>query len=195
MDKVCNAIASDDERLITVIACAFADEVLDEMYKREIPKGIPGGRDSLFSGYGPFSSLSKRIQVACAFGWMSEDILKDIDVLRKTRNKFSHLWDHESLSGYAEQSPTSDITPVETMLKEHEKRLLLSGVEKLDAVGRLRVRVIWLLGRLFYEALLYPQALKQRLQPYTALYGEHQPKLLMEVSDICSQYTRKVLST
>ncbi|MFT0139536.1 hypothetical protein ACEK07_35335 [Alcanivoracaceae bacterium MT1] len=193
LDKVCDAIASDDERLLPVIACAFADEALDEMYKREIPKGIPGGRDSLFSGYGPFSSLSKRIQVACAFGWMSEDILKDMDSLRKVRNKFSHLWDHESLSGYAEQAPTSYITPIETMFKEHEEQLLLSGVESLDAVGRLRIRIIWLLGRLFYEALLYPQAIKQRLRPYVVLYGEYHPELLSQVSGVCSEYTRKVL--
>lgn len=33
--KVCNAIASDDERLIPIIACAFADEALDEIYKRD----------------------------------------------------------------------------------------------------------------------------------------------------------------
>ena len=193
LDKVCHAIASDDERLIPVIACAFADEALDEMYKREIPKGIPGGRDSLFSGYGPFSSLSKRIQVACAFEWMSEDILKDMDSLRKVRNKFSHLWDHESLSGYADKAPTSDISPIETMFKDHEERLLLSGVEKLDAVGRLRVRIIWLLGRLYYEALLYPRAIKQRMNPYMALYGESHPEILSRVAGVCSEYTRQVL--
>lgn len=193
LEKVCDAVAFDDERLIPVIACAFADEALDEMYKREIPKGVPGGRDSLFSGYGPFSSLSKRIQVACAFGWMSEDILKDMDSLRKVRNKFSHLWDHESLLGYAEKAPTSDITPVEMMFKEHEERLLLSGIENLDGLGRLRIRTIWLLGRLYYEALLYPLAIKQRLQPYVVLYGEHQPKLLSQVSGVCSEYTRQVL--
>jgi hypothetical protein len=182
LSKVCDAIA-----------CAFADEALDEMYKREVPKGIPGGRDSLFSGYGPFSSLSKRTQVAYAFGWISEDILKDMDSLRKVRNKFSHLWDHESLSGYAEQAPTSDITPIETMFKEHEERLLLAGVENLDALGRLRIRTIWLLGRLYYESLLYPLALKRRLQPYVVLYGEHQPELLSQIAGVCSEFTRKVL--
>ncbi|MEL7614532.1 hypothetical protein AAGW18_18685 [Vreelandella titanicae] len=193
LSKVCDAIACDDERLVPLIACAFADEALDEMYKREVPKGIPGGRDSLFSGYGPFSSLSKRIQVAYAFGWMSEDILKDMDSLRKVRNKFSHLWDHESLSGYAEQAPTSDITPIETMFKEHDERLLLAGVETLDALGRLRIRTIWLLGRLYYESLLYPLALKRRLQPYVVLYGEHQPDLLSQIAGVCSECTRKVL--
>ncbi|MGQ7242149.1 hypothetical protein ACUN9V_01650 [Salinicola sp. V024] len=193
LNRVCDAIASDDERLIPVIACAFADEVLDEMYKREVAKGIPGGRNSLFSGYGPFSSLSKRIQVAYAFGWMSEDILKDMDSLRKVRNKFSHLWDHKSLSGYAEQAPTSDITPIETMFKEHEERLLLSGIENLDALGRLRIRTIWLLGRLYYESLLYPLALKKRLKPYVVLYREHKPDLLSQIAGVCSEFTRTVL--
>lgn len=191
--KVCDAIASDDERLVPVIACAFADEVLDEMYKREVPNGIPGGRDSLFSGYGPFSSLSKRIQVAYAFGWVSEDILKDMDSLRKVRNKFSHIWDHESLSGYAEQAPISNITPIETMFKGHEERLLLAGVENLTPLGRFRIRTIWLLGRLYYESLLYPRALKRRLQPYVVLYGEHQPDLLSQIAGVCSEFTRKVL--
>ncbi|WP_201169638.1 hypothetical protein [Halorhodospira halophila] len=195
LDGVCDAIASDDERFLPVIACAFSDEALHEMYKREIPKGIPGGRDSLFAGYGPFSSLSKRIQVACAFGWLSEDILQDIDSLRKIRNKISHSWDHESLSGYAEQAPISNITPIEEIFKEHQACLLFSNVKSLDAVGRLRVRTIWILGRLFYESLLYPRALKKRLHPHGVLYGQYHPELLSKVSGVCSEYSRKVLGS
>jgi len=59
LNTVCDAIASDDERLIPVIACAFADEALDEMYKREVAKGSREAEIASFLGTG-HSQLCQR---------------------------------------------------------------------------------------------------------------------------------------
>lgn len=190
--SVLESIASDDARLIPVLACAFFDACLDEMYKREIPKGVPGGRETLFTGYGPLSSLSKRIQIAYAFGWMSPDLLADMDCVRKVRNKLSHAWDHAELADYFAKPPISSMSAVEAHVAEQKDRLLFEGVENLDALGRFRVRLLWVIGRAQYESLAFPAALKQRIDPHV-LYGEKCPKLLQDVAGMCAEFTRSVM--
>jgi hypothetical protein len=52
---------SEDVRFLPVIACAFADELLKEMFIKWISADVPGGPKSLFTQYGPLSSLFHRI--------------------------------------------------------------------------------------------------------------------------------------
>lgn len=193
LEKVLDSIAMDETRLIPVICCAFIDDIMDEMFKREIPQGVPGGRDSLFSGYGPLSSLSRRVQIAYSFGWLSPDVLIDIDAVRKIRNKLSHAWDHELLSDYFSKPPISTMTAIEKHFGPHEERLSFKGADELDAQGRFRVRLTWVVGRAFYESLIFVPALKEGLNINQALYSETPPKLLSKVSGACSEGTRKIL--
>lgn len=90
LDGILNLIVTEDVRFLPVIACSFADEQLEEMFKREVPESVPGGRSSMLSGYGSLSRFSQRIQVAYAFGWMSPDVLEELEKLRKIRNDTSH---------------------------------------------------------------------------------------------------------
>lgn len=60
-------VACEEQRTLPVIACAFADDQLKEMFHREISDGVPGGRGELLSGFGPLSRLSQRLQMAHAF--------------------------------------------------------------------------------------------------------------------------------
>jgi len=60
-------IQKEDVKFVPVIACAFADEELAEMFKAFLPDGIPGGKKGLLGSFGPLSNLFNRIQFAYAF--------------------------------------------------------------------------------------------------------------------------------
>ena len=74
-ERFASVVSSEPALSVAVVACAYADELMKEMFKREIPASVPGGRNELLSGFGPLSRLSQRVQIAYAFGWMSTDIL------------------------------------------------------------------------------------------------------------------------
>jgi hypothetical protein len=92
LENVLSLIVTEDIRFVPVIACAFADDDLAEMFKRFIPDGIPGGKKAMLGRFGPVSTLFNRIQFAFAFDMASSDILTALDTLRSHRNKiFSHM--------------------------------------------------------------------------------------------------------
>jgi len=79
--RVHELILTEDPRFLAVIVSAFIDEHLDAMFRREVPEQVPSGRANLFSGFGPLSRYSQRIQVAYAFGWVSRGIAPDFRTL------------------------------------------------------------------------------------------------------------------
>ena len=192
--RIHELIIKEDPRFLAVIVSSFVDEQLDEMFRREIPDSIPGGRSTLFSGFGPLSRYSQRIQIAYAFDWLSRDLLTDIDKLRKLRNDVSHNWDIGDLTKELSEFVSSAISPIENYLNDGTK--LPEGFQRLlDDIGCFRVRLIWIVGRLYYECLLFPRAVKERLKPERALYGADHPQMLSKVAECCVLATRKILET
>lgn len=192
--RIHELILSEDPRFLAVIVCSFIDEHLDEMFRREIPEDVPGGRSALFSGFGPLSRLSQRLQIAYSFGWLSSDLPGDVDKLRKLRNEISHDWDIRDLRARLDEFIVSSMSPIETHLDDGN-RLPKQFYTSLDAIGRFRVRLIWMAGRIFYESILFPRAVKRRLDAAHALYGPDHPELLWIVSESCVQTTRKIIKS
>lgn len=189
LETVLMLIAKEEPRSLPVIACAFADDQLKAMYRREVPDGIPGGRNELLSGFGPLARLSQRVQMAYAFGWMSKDILIEIDHLRKVRNDISHKWDLKVLESKLSVLVSQTQSPIEEQLGDGV-RLPKDFHVSLQPMQKLRVRLIWLLGRLMYESHLWVPALKANLTPSKVLYGPNQPAMLSQVSAACLAITR-----
>lgn len=194
LDGILNLIVTEDARFLPVIACSFSDEQLEEMFKREIPSGVPGGRSSMLSGYGSLSRFSQRIQVAYAFNWLSPDVLEELDKLRKIRNDTSHSWDINSVRGKLDMLIDGRMMKIEEQLGD-SIRLPERFWEILSKEALFRVRLIWLLGRCFYESHLFAAAIKLRLNPQLALYGEAKTNLLACVAAKCVAATSEVIST
>lgn len=189
LSAILKLIAEEEPRTLPVIACAFADDQLKEMFRREIPDGVPGGRGELLSGFGPLSRLSQRVQMAYAFNWLSKDVLVEIDHLRKIRNDVSHKWDLKLL----EERMSQLIEHRQQKIEEHlgdGVRLPENFHTSLQPIQKLRVRLVWLLGRLTYEAHLWVPALKENLVPHKVLYGPNAPAMLSQVSAACVEITR-----
>ncbi|MBI6665228.1 hypothetical protein B1F77_11315 [Pseudomonas syringae] len=191
-EQVAALVVSEEPRVIPVISAAYADDRLKEMFQREIPDGVPGGRSALMSGYGPLARLSQRIQLAFAFGWLSKDLLVEFDHIRKVRNDLSHKWDIDLLEKKMMELIEKKQRPFETQIGDSMRlpENFFSSVQPLD---RFRVRTIWLLGRLTYEARLWVPALKAGITPEEALYGPNAPVMLRSIAAISVESTTKVV--
>lgn len=190
-EQVAALVVSAEARVIPVIAAAYADDRLEEMFKREIPDGVPGGRSALMSGFGPLARLSQRIQMAFAFGWLSKDLLIEFDHIRKIRNDLSHKWDIELLERRLKELIEEKQTPFEEQLGDGV--LLPENFhESMQHLDRFRVRVIWMLGRLTYETRLWVPALKAGISPEEALYGPNAPVMLRAIAKISVESTKAI---
>jgi hypothetical protein len=191
-EQVAALVVSEESRVIPVIAAAYADDRLKEMFQREIPDGVPGGRSALMSGFGPLARLSQRIQLAFAFDWLSKDLLVEFDHIRKVRNDLSHKWDIELLEQRMMELIEKKQKPFEEQLGDGV-RLPENFYSSMQSLDRFRVRVIWLLGRLTYEARLWVPALKAGIPPEEALYGPNAPVMLRAIAAISVESTKKVV--
>lgn len=186
-------VGAEDIRFLPVIVCSFSDEQLEQMFKREISQGVPGGVSSMLNGFGGLSRFSQRIQIAYAFGWMSRDILEELDRLRKIRNDTSHSWNINALRGKLDTLIDERMQRIEEQLGDGI-RLPERFWETLARESLFRIRLIWLVGRCFYEANLFAAAVKRRLNPHLALYGEAKTKLLVEVAAKCVEATKLIIA-
>jgi len=191
--KFAALIAQEQPLSLSVIACAYADDLLKEMFKREIPATVPGGRNELLNGFGPLSRLSQRVQVAYAFGWMNPDILVELDLLRRIRNDISHKWDLDQLQSKLRELAERKQHPIEEHLGDGTH--FPEGFHtNLSVLAKFRVRVLWLIGRVFYESHYFVPAVKLRLDPQSVLYSSKPPALLGSMAKVCIAQTRAVIA-
>jgi len=193
LERVFGLVATEDPRFLPVLACAYADDVMKTMFKAEVPASVPGGASRQFSAYGPFSDLFRKIQLAYIFQLLSSDILADLNKLRDARNKLSHTWDASKLGDFFVSMPVKDVFPIEEMIGER-KDWFPDLKQPLDPLNAFRIRIIWLLARLAYEAPLYSRAKKLRAQPQRCLYGPNRPQRLTEVARLAMEASRKAIA-
>jgi len=115
----------------------------------------------MFGGYGALSDLAKRIQLAYAFDILSPDLMEELDRLRSARNDISHNWNIDSLKDFFTKGRLTDMHRMEEVLAERTDLTeeLSRGFEPLAAF---RLRLIWIVGRLVYEAAAYNRASRRR---------------------------------
>lgn len=188
-EQITSLVVNEEPRSIPVIASSYADDRLQDMFKREIPEGIPGGRSALLSGFGPLARLSQRLQMAFAFGWLSKDIIIELDHLRKIRNDLSHKWDMALLECRLHELIEEKQDPIEEKIADGI-RLPEKFYESMHPVDRFRIRIIWLLGRLTYETCLWVPAMNAGISQLDALYGKNPPSMLAKISIISLNATK-----
>lgn len=192
LEKLARLLALEDVRFLPVIACGYADDVLKQLFKEVIPDDVPGGKADMLNGYGPLSDLSKRIRLAHAFGVLSGDLMEAVDRVRSARNRISHDWDLTKIEGFHLTGRVSELPSIEVMLAKRVKDFPELDVT-FDPVSAFRVRLIWLMGRLTYEATLHHPATLGGLNPFRALYADGGTAWLVQVSKICMDETRTVI--
>lgn len=193
LERFLSQLETADVRFVPVITCAYIDDLLKLMFKKEIPDGVPGGKLAMFGSYGPLSDLSKRLQLAYAFDMVSSDILIDLNRIRRIRNDLSHSWDVGTFDSFFSEGNFSEIYPIEMLLSEqlNEFADLSRDAEPLELF---RLRVVWVVARFKYEAAFYSRAKRKRLDPHSCLFGERHTMWLTEVSRVAMGVSRLILS-
>jgi hypothetical protein len=184
--RLADLIAKEDVRFLPVIVCAFADGLLKATFKAALPDGIPGGKGSMLRSY----DLATRIKLAYAFDILSPDLMVELDRIRSARNDISHSWNIDSLNDFFTKGRVADIYRMEEMLSEG--KLADEFSDGFKPLAAFRVRLVWIVGRLVYEAAAYDRAKKARLRPVRALYGKPSPKWLGAVMKLILQATREI---
>lgn len=189
--EVTRLIVGEEQRSLPVIACAYADEALSEMFSRELPENLPGGRAGLLSGFGPLANFSSRVKLAFAFGWGSQDILLELDTLRKVRNKISHQWNISTFDARFAELVTAKQSPIEALLTD-DHHFSQGWDSQLSQEQRLRIRLVWILGRITYESQVWVPAVKAGLPPHVTLYSAAPPGLLKAMASLCIEATQQI---
>lgn len=193
LEKVLQGLVTENEKFLPIIVCAYADEILDEMFKNEIPDEVPGGKAQIFGPYGPLSDLASRIKLAFCFDLVSKDLLIDLNFIKKIRNDISHNWDMSLTSDFFLKEPASKIFKVENHI-DNGKALSKQFYESLNELQKFRVRLIWMISRLTYECAYYAFVKKERAAPHTVLYGSITPKSMEDVATMAADFTKKVIN-
>lgn len=190
LSKLFESVVVEDLRFLPIICCAYAEEMLKNAFRLSIPDGVPGGKESLFGGYGPLSTLSGRIRLAFAFDILSMDLVQQIDRLRKLRNEISHSWEMKSLDELERFVKQKSVYPIEEDLQMRFGQTKKENSNNPHA--DFRVRLIWLMGRLCYEANFYYQAKKAKISPQRALYEDGGLASLQTIAKLCIKTTSRV---
>jgi hypothetical protein len=187
--RLLTIISSEDPRFLPVILCGYADDLLKVAFLNTLPKDIPGGVDAMLGGYGPLSDLSKRIRMAFAFDVISKDLATELDRVREVRNRVSHDWDIKPAATLLAHPKLAAMFPIENELMDNAK-----NGDPLGPDSVFRIRLIWLAGRLTYEAAAYHQAKGARLSPTRALYENGGTTWLTAISNACMAATKQLIA-
>lgn len=81
-------LASQSDRSLAILGFSFLDSMLRGLLEAWFIDAAK--KAALFEGTGPLSTASAKIALAHATGLISDDERRDLDLLRKIRNKFAH---------------------------------------------------------------------------------------------------------
>jgi hypothetical protein len=183
---------TEDVRIVPVIACAYADELLEGLFKTYISNDVPGGKRALFGPYGPLSDFASRLKLAFVFELASKQLLNDLDRLRSARNQVAHTWDADKLVGYFSKGCISEMFEIEALVVEKTDWFPTLNMP-LAPEQAFRIRVAGILTMLTYEKDWYAKAKTGRLRPDSVLFGKNRPRRLTDFSGAFLIACRKLL--
>lgn len=86
-----------DERGLVLSLAAFSEDSLGKMLSRFLLDNKVS-RELIEGFNAPLGTFSSRIKACFSLGLIDERQYKDLEILRKVRNKFSHSWESISLN-------------------------------------------------------------------------------------------------
>lgn len=92
VDDLVEKFNTESDRAAGVLAAAYLDAFLEDILRGVL---LPGSRtDEMFEGQGPLRSFGSRIALAHALGVSTDEVSREMDLIRKIRNHFAHnLWE------------------------------------------------------------------------------------------------------
>jgi DNA-binding MltR family transcriptional regulator len=91
LDTFSEALSSETDRACAVLGAAILDAKLEQLFRLR----LLSDQKELLPSARPLGSFSAKIRLACALGWINDDVRHDLDIVRDIRNSFAHSFDHE----------------------------------------------------------------------------------------------------
>src|SRR5438132_1135672 len=89
-----DALRAESDRAAVVLGAAFLDAQLEDLFRAKLVPFTPQDSfDNLFTSNGPLATFSARINLAFSLGWVSDNVRRDLHVIRDIRNTFAHTFD------------------------------------------------------------------------------------------------------
>ena len=108
-----------------IVAGSVLEDLLEAALQSKMRDGLSAGlKDRLFSGYGPLSTFSGKIEIAFAFSYFDVQIYNDLRAIKDIRNKFAHATDFLNFSSPELERDAQKLTgwtkdcDVDTLFKE-----------------------------------------------------------------------------
>jgi DNA-binding MltR family transcriptional regulator len=91
MLELSNDFQEESDRAFAVLVAAYLDELLGELIAAAMKTDSDEVAKLLYrSGHGPLGSFSARINTAYCLGVVDDNQQRDLNLIRKVRNKFAH---------------------------------------------------------------------------------------------------------
>jgi DNA-binding MltR family transcriptional regulator len=96
LNRFLSLIRTQDDRALVLSLAAFVEETLGRLLLAYF-RDCKATKDLVEGFNAPLGTLSSRIKSTYSFGLVTHEQYKDMDLLRKIRNKFAHDWEGISL--------------------------------------------------------------------------------------------------
>jgi len=108
------------DRAAVIVAASYLDELLLQMLKEYLIKDTDKKNKEIFSGNGPLSTFSSKINLSYRLGLISKRETDLINTIRAIRNYFAHQLSNASFENQSIKQKTENLsTPIELLIPEH----------------------------------------------------------------------------
>ncbi len=106
-------LRDETDAALVILATSYLDTRLTDAWKKNMPGLSSSASDLLFENSGPLATMSAKIRLAHALGWLTDKTAADLHIVRKIRNYFAH-------------------DPYKQRLSDHEVTGLISSMENVE---------------------------------------------------------------
>ena len=145
-------LINESDRGMVLAGAAFIDSSLESLLRAFLTESTV--TNALFTSNGPLSTFSSRNNMALSLGLIDSDIKRDIDLVRKIRNRFAHtetlvsLKDSDAANRLNELVCLKDFTSLITQLKPSDKLKTLAdtvhGSAKVHFLTSIGILLVYL---------------------------------------------------
>ena len=130
----------DSDRAAAIVGASYLDELLREIILEYLVEDTTRNNKELFSGNGPISTFSSRINLSYRFGIISENERKLLHGIRGIRNEFAHKLTGASFGDESIKQRSLNLSVPREMLmpsfipipRTHDEKVPLPTIVKAD---------------------------------------------------------------
>lgn len=106
---------------LAIISTSYIDSQLEHAWRRNMPSLTGKSDELLFDNDGPLSTMSAKIRLAHALGWLTDTDAADLHLMRRIRNRFAHdpqkrTFDDSEIKAWVNSMVARERAPLEAMI-------------------------------------------------------------------------------